>query len=48
MNPYECPKCGERMEEKFSLPELEPDDSGDYGPPMVYQCPKCKNVEMVL
>jgi hypothetical protein len=39
----DCPKCGTRMESKGSMSEFN-DDSGNY---CLWQCPKCKNVEIL-
>ena len=44
MNWCKCPKCGDRIEYKFYLRDC--DDEED-NPPAVYQCPKCKNIEVL-
>lgn len=38
----DCPDCGTRMDSKGSMADF--DDSGNY---CLYQCPKCKNVEIL-
>ena len=37
-----CPKCGAGMEQKAWIPVEWENGSGFY----VYQCPKCKNIEL--
>jgi DNA-directed RNA polymerase subunit M/transcription elongation factor TFIIS len=37
-----CPKCGTKMECKFWLPQDEY-GGGGYA---IFQCPKCKNIEV--
>jgi tRNA(Ile2) C34 agmatinyltransferase TiaS len=39
----DCPECGTRMESKGSMNDFN-DESGNYD---LYQCPKCKNVEIL-
>lgn len=39
----DCPKCGTEMERKY---RLDADDSGDFET-VLYQCPQCKNIEVV-
>ncbi len=39
-----CPDCGNEMERKGNVHEG--NDTGAYGREDLYQCPKCKNVEI--
>jgi ssDNA-binding Zn-finger/Zn-ribbon topoisomerase 1 len=39
-----CPECGAEMEQKFWLPvNVDEEGRGGY---TIYQCPKCKNIEV--
>lgn len=39
----DCPKCGTRMEHKGTINYHEEDSAWNE---VLYQCPKCKNVEI--
>ena len=41
-----CPKCKKEMEKKLDIPrEIDGDYMPDYD--TIYQCPKCKNIEVL-
>lgn len=43
MEEEQCPKCNTKMDKKYTVWT---DDSRDFST-VLYQCPQCKNVEVV-